>query len=83
MSFLAAPRSGGGKNTHPPTNLRKKGVVRRIRAAVPRVRQKMLRVEGKQRWNGAPIRGNGRMRSENGGVIRGNGGRRDGNGGLG
>ena len=54
-----------------------------MRAAVPRVRQKMLRMDGKQRWNSAQLRGNGPMSIENGGVIRGNGGRKDGSGGLG
>ena len=65
--FLVDPGSGGVKNTHDPANLRKKGVVRRMRAAVSQVRQKMLRVDGMRRWNGAEMRGNG-------GVLRRNDG---------
>ena len=81
--FLANPGSSGGKNTHLPANLRKKGVAGRMRAVLRRVRQRMLRVDGKRRWSGAQIPGNGPMRSENGGVIRRNGGRKDGNDGPG
>ncbi len=58
-------------------------MARRVRAAVPRVHETMLRMDGRRRWSGAQIRWNGRMRSENGGVIRWNGGRKDGNGALG
>ncbi len=71
------------ENTHLPANLRKKGVVRRMRAVLRRVSQRMLRVDGGRSGNGAQIRGNGRMRSENGGVIGWNGERKDGNGALG
>ena len=57
------------KNTQYPVNLRKKGVVRRMRSAVRRVRLMMLRVNGRRIGNGGVIRGNGVMHSGNGGVI--------------
>lgn len=81
--FLADPGSDGGKNTHHPANLRRKGVFRRMQAVVPRVRRRMRRVDGRRRWSGAKIHGNDPMRGGNGGVIRGNGGRKDEDGGLG
>ena len=57
-------------------------MVRRMRAVLRRVRQRMLRVDGRRSGNGAKIRGNGGMRSENGGVIGWNGGMRSENGGV-
>lgn len=72
--FLVDPGSGGVKNTHDPANLRKKAVVKRMRAAVTQVRQKRLRVDGWRRWNGAEMRVNGPVRRGNGGVLRRNDG---------